>query len=696
MNSSSNKSLLFSVLFLTSIALVPEAPASAGTASSEPSYDSLAQEDRFAEFEQKFRQAMKINAKEEMAKLLDRYSWESVLVVMTTCEAISNQSSDYLEEFAAALNEAWKKQYAGSQFVDKVYEYFSLLDPVLKRKRVKLKNLFEATRTQMRDNEQGAKDGPKFMIIASEFERLALSFEQIGDWYYASESWISYGTCFDTGNRGKADANLFKASTGYKKALDSRDKIQLQDKRYREIEPIFKLYEKQGYFKKEPNADGTGEGGTPEPVQEDADSALILPMTFDLIEELDTFARPNYHADDVFPVWTSIPMTGKGTSIKIAGLEDSPYVHRLGVSDVRIDLAGDGPENDEKLKLNGNMVPIHFPIGSGPEAREYGLVTIIGGSTDPYQGIQANLAPSDDYCTIYIVAAGSVVGDLAGVAVRVIDDNMDGIYGSPPVQWGHMGISDDHFQSDMDSVVIGSSKRAVPWSEYQDVEGQWYKFESLNKGTQLKVTPIELETGTLKLKIKGLSADWAVVRGTGRLENCYFDLLQNGAKGVQVPVGNYELFMGRVSKGKKLQVMKALILPGATTSSWEVNPGKPTTVELGGPFGFDFQYDTDAETISISGTTVVVTGMAGERYERLWNCVPHAEVAFRKEDSKRGSKPEKMGLLQSSQDLTDKGFRAGWFPLDIILDRSKIKEGVSVQITEKKNKLFGKIESIWK
>ena len=91
-----------------------------------------------------------------------------------------------------------------------------------------------------------------------------------------------------------------------------------------------------------------------------------------------------------------------------------------------------------------------------------------------------------------------------------------------------------------------------------------------------------------------------------------------------------------------------------------------------------------------------MTGSAGERYERTWNCVPHPEVAFRKEGSKRGNKPEKMTWVQNTNEITELGFRAAWSPLDLIIDRTRTKGEIEVQVTEKKNKLFGKIESIWK
>ena len=684
--------LSLSLLTFLCLAALPSVVLASTSAVPEPAVD------RMKEFEQKFRQAMKINAMEDMAKLLDRYSWESVLTVISYCESISSRSNDQLEEFVAALNKAWKKQYSGSLFVDKIYEYFSLLDPVIKRNRVKLKNLFVATRTKFNENKAGKRDGTIFEIHGSEFERIALSFEEMEDWYHASESWVTYGACFDRDNRGESKMNLYKSCAAYKRALEARDRIELKDWRYREIEPIFKHYERQGYLKEGTEDGGTDGASADTPVQEDNVGAILTGLTFELIEDLDRYKRPNYQVDVIFPAWGSISLQGKGSQGKLASLEESPSFHRLSANDVRVDLAGDGPENDEKIKTSGNLEPISFPIGSGSEERMFGMLTVTGGQSDTYQGIQTSLAPSDDFFSLYVVAAGSVVGDLGGIPIRVIDDNLDGIYGSPPVEWGHMGVVEGDLQPEMDSVLLGEAKRALPWSEYQKVGGNWFKIESENKGTSLRATPVEFETGTLKLKMRGPKPDWLVVRGRGHLENCFFDVMQNGAKGVEVPAGSYELFVGRVSKGKKLQAMKALVLPGVSMPGYEVNPGEVTTFELGAPFGFEFKYDVDDEFITLDGNDVVITGKMGERYERTWNCVPKPEVSFRKEDSKRGSKPEKMRLVQGSQELVDLGLGASWFPRmnPPQIDRSKVDGKILLQLVDKKNKLFGKIVSDWK
>ena len=182
-----------------------------------------------------------------------------------------------------------------------------------------------------------------------------------------------------------------------------------------------------------------------------------------------------------------------------------------------------------------------------------------------------------------------------------------------------------------------------------EVGGTWYLFESTNGGKTITHAHRDVETGTLKLDVKSLSADWLVMKGTDKFENCYYNLVPGGKQGVVVPAGTYELFSGQVSKGKRQQTMKALILPGDNTRTWSVGAGETMTVELGAPFGFDFDFSQDEETLTIQGGSVVVTGKSKETYQRLWNCVVHPEVMIRKAGTRRGNKEKKLRSAQSQE-----------------------------------------------
>ena len=192
-----------------------------------------------------------------------------------------------------------------------------------------------------------------------------------------------------------------------------------------------------------------------------------------------------------------------------------------------------------------------------------------------------------------------------------------------------------------------------------------------------------------------------MLQGEGKLANTYIDLLANAGAEVNAPIGKYKLSFGLLRKGKKQQIMKALILPGARTPTWDVVAGATTTVQLGAPFGFDFEAEHKGESLTVKGESVIVVGVKGERYERLWNCAPRPELVWRKAGSKRSSKPERFGIVENLNEIDENGkavheYADTFHPLSLSVE-AKIKEGetVEVQLLEKKNKLFGVIESAW-
>jgi hypothetical protein len=87
--------------------------------------------------------------------------------------------------------------------------------------------------------------------------------------------------------------------------------------------------------------------------------------------------------------------------------------------------------------------------------------------------------------------------------------------------------------------------------------------------------------------------------------------------------------------------------------------------------------------------------VGGERYERVWGAVSQPAVSYREKGAKRGSKGEEMDVIKD-QDALYKSRKAAWFPIDVTLDKRPSVTEVEVQLVEKKNKLFGKITSIWK
>ena len=114
------------------------------------------------------------------------------------------------------------------------------------------------------------------------------------------------------------------------------------------------------------------------------------------------------------------------------------------------------------------------------------------------------------------------------------------------------------------------------------------------------------------------------------------------------------------------------------------------------PFTYDFAFETVDDGVRVNGQTVVVVGAAGERYERAWNCRPAPDVSWREVGARRGNKAERMKLINDQFVMLDieNSYSKVWFPLDC--EFTVKAEDVEVQLAEKKNALFGRLESDWK
>lgn len=663
-------------------------------------------QDRTAEFKGKFDQAMQVNSKRQMEKLMRDYPQETVELIIATAEGISRKANEELYKRMNALRGTWKSVH-NSPFCEKMEEYFSLLDGPRKRERNKLKVDYQkGVRRYFDETAKGGKN-EGLGLLGMEFKALAEQFGKVADMYHSSQSWFFAAACTDEGLRGE-DANLEKAEEYYRAGIAARDKVGLKDRTYKENAARQLTLQGLGFGPQpeRPDVPVVKEGGKAEKGKKgEAEAAAVVPsapvvatMEFEAVPALDTYARPNYFLDAHYPIWGGMNLKAVDSTSPVGRMQDTGLLAiRHSAAKVGLDEDGDG-KPDTDVPLRGKPILVESKVGSGEELRQTAFMAVIGIDTDTYQSIQVNLQPTDEFMVIYTAPAGSMVGEVAGTRVRVIDEDMDGIYGGVPQKWAHVGLTDGNYQPEVDSVVIGNSKRALPWSEHMQIDGVWYKLESQTAGTKLKASPVPgLATGFLKLSVNGLKPDFFIVQGQGKMAGSLFDVSANKGKAIEVPAGVYKVFSGMVSKGKKRQLMKALIVPGSG-ESYKVAAGETAEIKIGSPYGFDFKTDVDGGKLKVIGQSVAVTGVGGERYERLYGCVPRPEVSYRKPGSKKGSKGDDMPMMLSQEDLfgATYGFKAAWFPYDLEVD---LKGGVTdpeVQLKEKKNKLFGKIESVWK
>jgi hypothetical protein len=700
-----HRTFLAPILALAALALPLALLTANTTAATEPAafLDPRAPAADDSDFVKDFRKALKQNAATEMQKLVKTRQSEAVAAIIDVGARLASEPAPDVEPLMTAFGEAWSAVYK-SEFVAKVTEYFKSLDAAKLSERADLLAHYDKW-FALFDGNLEKKVESDFEFAYAKLQDYPEYFEQTGDLYYASQTAYVCARSLDEVLRG-AGADQRRAWKNYVKAIAYRDRIELKDAVYEECVRRRNALASKGFDKdKAPPTEPQGGGGAapsePTPTPAAGGASVKVPLTFEIVPSVETFQRPNFLADDIIEVWNGVVLDkekggNKGTFQQMSVA--SPVILRVGAADLRVDFDGDGTP-DEKIPLTGNVTPVKVTIGSGSDARPWAFLCAPGSDKANFQGIEVNLAPSDSRMTLFTLGAASVVGTLDGVALRLIDETLDGNYGSRPTNMGYEGLTKDYYQPEIDSLVIGSSKHALPFSEFVEVNGKWYRLAVDTTGRDLTAQSIAPKTGFLKLDFKGAGVvpSTLIVQGAaGELEKALFDLAEGGAKGIAVPVGEYKLLFGQLRKGKKKQVQKCLILPGKTTTTWKVRDGETTLVELGAPFNFDFAAKHDGDKITIEGASVRVVGKAAERYERTWNCVPHPEVAWRKKGTKKPSKYERMPIAAGVEILNTKGFGAAWAPLDLVIEAKGAGEGAELQLVEKKHDLFGKIESEWK
>lgn len=433
--------------------------------------------------------------------------------------------------------------------------------------------------------------------------------------------------------------------------------------------------------------------------------AKTATTTFELMTDVEAFQRPTWCADADYTAWPSWAVGKVGDVKDFSNPKLGIKNMRSAAARIELDANGDG-KGDLDVPMTGNISPIHLRFGPSGNERDLGLFVVTGIEKDRYQGIEIDRSMRTEGGDLYYAPAGSATALIEKTPIRIFDDNFDGAFGYEPpnsywMVWRWAGLRFEHDpdeqQPEIDSLTVGGSKRAKPWSDMLQLDGKWYRVKCVKNGRELVYWPVEPATGTVKLSFKGgPKPAYVIIRGAEKEnDGLFFDLLENGSSGVAVPEGRYKLFFGLIRQGKRREVQKCLILPAKDMAAIDVTAGKTSTVELGGPFGFDFVATDDGDTVTLIGKTAGVVGAAGEHYTRIWNAAPRPEMSVRKAGGKKADVTERVELV-TDQDSLSKGWDYAWFPLDKTMPKKIATEKAEVQLHEKKNKLLGEIESIWK
>ncbi len=646
-------------------------------------------QDKNTQFRLEFDKAAKIGSKSKMDSLMRGGMDEGVFCILNTAMLISNAPNDVLYERFEALSGSWTRCYE-SNFPSKMERFWAQLDANQKRNRYTQKQKFDkVNREQAEAN--AAKDKSALLRVADEYASLVKGFEELGDQWMMGQCYIGLATALEDTYHGKK-ADLRRVAAGYSRFIAIREDLGVKDRTFKQSAPRLKSLEALGFGGGgEAGGSGSSGGGAAAAPAgpKSTGEAMTAKLAFEAFKAVKDTQRPNYYLDEHRQIWPTVVLQGKGSTGKFPRISDSPTMTRAASSKVTIEGGG----VDDIWPLRGKLEPVTFELGSGPSKRRWAVLCDMGREVDYYQGITMNLGMTDTSLSLYFLPGGAMEGEVAGEKVEIVDDNFDGIYGSLPQSWEHFGIVKGAFQPEFDSIRVGGAKKAQPFSEYVNLGGAgWHKLEALNGGVELKAQPFEFKTGTVQLKPKGLKPDYYVLKGIGKdLENTYIDV--SGGKKVEVPIGRWELCFGLVRKGKKMQMMKAVILPTEGMGVYDVLEGKNVVVETGSPFTFDYEYEASSNGVTVDGTSVRVIGAGGESYERIYGAVPIPEAAVRKQGGKRAAVTEKLKPALDQDGVQKHGWAALWKPLTKEIP-AKVGDA-EVQLSEKKNRLFGKITSDW-
>ena len=623
----------------------------------------------------------------EVERLLGKYEEWGQRHALDVMRRLAWEPSETIIDRGKVVRLAWKEVYDNT-FLTKVEKAFANMPRPLRQERTRLLDAWDEAMARYIDvagKPKGKERNGALKEVGIELEGLAGAFEECGDLYYASLSFAFAGASHDTHMVGEKDANSLFVARNYARLVELRERLDLETPWLESYRARLAELEELGI---------KGDVSAEEAAELDPGITLgpgsVLDGTFTLLDEPTAIERPNFSTDLAYVTWSSVWLGVVDSEGTFSGQDPSPVLKRVSAAEVQV-TGTDGEV--QEIPLTGKITLVETTTGDPP--RPFAFLMQIGRQGDFFHEFEVNLEPSSESLNLYVCPAGGMTTVVDETPVTVYDDNLDGTYGSAPLSYGYAGLAKGEFQPDIDTVRIGKAKRALPWSEYLRVEDTWYQFEPIDGGKAFRVAPAEILTGTLELDYEGPDPSWMIVRGMDNLEQSYFDLAAD--KEVEVPVGRYQLFYGGFRRGKRGDAMeKAIVLPPLETRVWTVTEGETTVVELGEPYDMDFEFTANEERVTVIGNSITLTGRGGERYHRLWSVRLKPELMLRKEGKGKGSKAGRLILVSDPETLNTEGYEKAWKPLDLEIENRFGGDPVELRMIEKKNRLFGKIESSWR
>src|SRR5690606_16351384 len=156
-------------------------------------------------------------------------------------------------------------------------------------------------------------------------------------------------------------------------------------------------------------------------------------------------------------------------------------------------------------------------------------------------------------------------------------------------------------------------------------------------------------------------------------------------------------------------VMTANVFRG-TAEPVTVEAGKTVKLALGAPFVLDFERGGSATAVEIDAHKIRVRGRGGEIYTHVNGATPEPEVLVGKRNDGKGAKAVAEFVMIPDGDLLNQvasrnptlSIEVGFYPVPKDAEpgatvlKLEVPEGQFVGLQEQKNKLFGKLQPIFK
>lgn len=568
------------------------------------------------------------------------------------------------------------------------------------------------------------KDRAQMVQTRNDAVNLARKYEELGHPLYAAKLWSLSGEI--TLRFPSITANDRREASAYlQNFLNQRDQWGWQE------DTLYKVNKNLVKAEQAKVADADAVASKRQAEGYDSDvmgvDALVLPTAEEEISDLSFKPLSKPHVDPfvmggtVPPLWLPVRVDDHGPA-KMEVFADGPlYLVRPASNKFGVTTSqeADLDKNPwQAVDPSGKFKASIFYLGPN-KTKPYAMWFYVGGESEPMFGMSHNLAPQDASATVYYKCASSWVATLAGETVTFFDDNANGkLFEADPYAYGLRDRTRTDVEDDGQPVPAYDGMKIAkgqiqPLSGFAKIGEQWMHLRSLEDGTKVSARPLNPEYvkfGTVQLKWQGprpAKPEMLIIQGTGDFETARFNLASG--KPIEVPASVYEITFGRITMGKGARTMQAQIYKGSMEPI-VVEAGEAAVLKLGKPFQLDFERGGEGSEVLIDPMSMRVVGASGEVYCRINGATPLPDVMVSK---KKGAKSGKvigsfvmMGPEQVNQvagTLTSVGIEAGFFGRPkgkwegglVFKGKLPYAKGF-VGLRQKKNKLFGKLDPIFK